>query len=84
MQISVLTPDQEVFSGDIKSLNVPGIGGQFEILNNHAPIVSALGNGSVKLVKDDGQVLEFNIEKGFVEVLYNKISLLVAGYEAKS
>ena len=79
MKITVLTPDKEVFEGRISSVKVPGIGGQFEILSNHAPLVSALGSGEVRLIKDGGERMSFSIEKGFVEVLRNNVSLLVQG-----
>lgn len=79
MQITVLTPDKAVFEGPINSVKVPGIGGQFEILNNHAPIVSALGEGQVRLILENGEKKTFDIQKGFVEVLNNNVSLLVQG-----
>lgn len=82
MYITVLTPDKEIFTGDIKALKVPGVAGQFEILNNHAPIVSALSRGRVRLVKTDGSTTEFDIQQGFVEVLNNDVSLLVTGYKS--
>ncbi len=81
MNISVLSPDKEIFSGPITSVKVPGISGQFEVLNNHAPIVSALGKGKVFLKKEDGSNLTFSIRKGFIEVLANEVSLLVQGVE---
>jgi len=81
MQITVLTPDKEVFEGAINSVKVPGIGGQFEILNNHSPLVSALGTGEVRLIKKGGEKMTFSIEKGFIEVLRNNISLLVQGFK---
>ena len=81
MEITVLTPDKEVFEGPITSVKVPGISGQFEILKGHAPLVSALGSGEVRLVKQGGDRMTFKIEKGFVEVLRNKVSLLVQGLQ---
>lgn len=80
MNITVLTPDTSIFEGTITSVKVPGIDGQFEILNNHAPIVSALGEGPVRIIKKGGERLTFTIEKGFIEVLRNEVSLLVQGY----
>ncbi len=79
MNISVLTPDRTVFEGSIKSLKVPGVGGAFEILRGHAALVSALKGGSVRIIEEDGSRKVFSIEKGFVEVLNNNISLLVQG-----
>jgi F0F1-type ATP synthase epsilon subunit len=49
MQLSVLTPDQEYFSGEITSVKVPGVLGEFQVLNNHAPIVSALSEEKYRL-----------------------------------
>ncbi|MEM6965384.1 MAG: ATP synthase F1 subunit epsilon [Bacteroidota bacterium] len=79
MNIVVLTPDKEVFQGTINSVKVPGVGGQFQILRGHAPLVSALGTGEVSITKKDGSKMSFGIDKGFVEVLRDEISLLVTG-----
>ena len=81
MNITILTPDKSVFEGAITSVKVPGVGGQFEILNNHAPLVSALEEGPVRVIKEGGEKLTFKIEKGFIEVLRNNVSLLVQGYQ---
>lgn len=80
MNISVLTPDKEIFEGEISSVKVPGVGGQFEVLEHHAAVVSALGEGEVRILKTGGERMTFKIEKGFIEVLNNKVSLLVQGY----
>lgn len=82
MNITVLTPDTAVFEGTISSVKVPGVDGQFEILSNHAPLVSALTEGPVRITKQGGEKLTFTIEKGFIEVLRNEVSLLVQGYQA--
>jgi len=79
MNISVLTPDRTVFEGPIKSLTVPGVAGRFEILRKHAALVSALKDGTVLITEEDGTRKKFSIEKGFVEVLNDNISLLVQG-----
>ena len=81
MNITVLTPDEEVFQGEATSVTVPGTDGQFQVLNNHAPIVSSLAEGKVKIVKTGGEDLIFAIQKGFIEVLNNDVSLLVQGVE---
>ena len=81
MNISVLTPDKEIFQGPCSSVKVPGVGGQFEVLNNHAAVVSALGEGEVRIIKEKGENLTFKIERGFIEVLNNEVSLLVQGVE---
>ena len=79
MNIVVLTPDKEVFQGPINAVKVPGIGGQFQILKGHAPLVSALTEGQVSITKQNGERMTFGISQGFVEVLRNEVSLLVTG-----
>ena len=79
MNLIVLTPGKELYNGPIKSVKVPGISGQFEILKDHAAIVSALGEGQVRILPENGSSETFNIEKGFIEVLSNEVSLLVQG-----
>lgn len=81
MNLVILSPRKEIFSGAVKSVKVPGSAGQFEILDNHAPIVSSLSKGEVRVTKDNGEKLTFNIGLGFVEVLNNEVSLLVARVE---
>ncbi len=77
MVLDVLTPDERLFSGEITSVSVPGINGKFQILEHHAPIVSALTKGVVEIRKSNGESETFQIEQGFVEVLRNEVSLLV-------
>lgn len=79
MNCSVLTPEKEIYVGSIKSVKVPGITGQFEILDGHAPIVSALGEGEIRIIDEKGERVSYNISKGFIEVLDNEVSLLVQG-----
>lgn len=79
MNISVLSPDKTIFEGKITSVKVPGTGGEFEVLNNHAPIVASLGEGKVRILKEGGENMGFEIERGFIEVLNNEVSLLVQG-----
>ena len=79
MHLSVLTPDVEYFKGEITSIKVPGAAGQFQVLKNHAPIVSALVDGAVEVKTADGKLMKFTIKAGFIEVLHNKIALLVQG-----
>ena len=84
MHISVLTPDRSVFDGEARSVKVPGSSGEFEVLDNHAPIVSALEAGRVVIRGGNGDAIEFRIEKGFIEVLNNNVSLLVQGYSSSA
>lgn len=75
MQLDILTPDKKVFSGEVISVSVPGAKGSFEVLNNHAPIISTLEKGMVKLNGKDGK-MEFEITGGVIEVLDNKVIVL--------
>ncbi len=77
MNLTMLSPGKEIFNGPITSVKVPGINGQFEILKDHAAIVSALANGSVRVIDDKGTSMTFDITQGFVEVLNNEVSILV-------
>jgi len=79
MNLTVLTPDEEIFNGEVTSVKVPGADGQFEVLTGHAPIVAALIKGSVRLIKEKGEKMTFKINKGFIEVLNNEVALLVQG-----
>jgi F-type H+-transporting ATPase subunit epsilon len=77
MDLTILTPEKELFQGAVKSIKVPGVSGQFEILENHAAILSALASGEI-IVKDlKGKVANYKIKSGFVEVLRNDVALLV-------
>lgn len=75
LQVDILTPDQEVFSGEAESVTVPGADGQFQILDMHAPIISTLDSGKI-VVKSGGTETVFEAEGGVVEVLNNKIIIL--------
>lgn len=81
MNLIVLTPDHEVFQGPVSLVKLPGTTGYFEILNGHAPIVSSLAKGTVRIKKQNGEEKTITIEDGFVEVLNNEISLLVTGVQ---
>jgi F-type H+-transporting ATPase subunit epsilon len=75
MHLEIITPDKQIYSGDVSSVSVPGSAGRFQILNNHAPIISTLLNGKVK-IKDKEGVKEFNVKGGVVENLKNKVVIL--------
>lgn len=79
MNLTILSPDKEIFSGAVKSVKVPGSAGQFEMLENHAPIVSSLAKGEVRVIKANGEKITLEVEGGFVEILNNEVSLLVSG-----
>lgn len=84
MHIVILSPEQEIFSGPVKAVRVPGSAGSFEMLENHAPIVSSLEPGEVRLTLPNGQKKTFRIQGGFVEMLNNEVSLLVSGVQEEA
>ena len=67
MNITILTPDKEIFAGQIASVKVPGTLGQFQVLKGHAPIVSSLGEGDVVLVTNGGAYKFYDEESGTVK-----------------
>ena len=79
MILEILTPERRLYSGDVYGVQLPGIDGKFEVLNRHAPLVSALGKGNIKVIRDKNTISNFSIESGFVEVLNNKATVLVEG-----
>jgi len=79
MNLVILSPDKEIFSGTVKSVAVPGADGQFQMLNNHAPIVASIGKGTVRIVTEQGEKKDYPVNGGFVEMLNNEVALLVSG-----
>ncbi|MCC6817498.1 MAG: ATP synthase F1 subunit epsilon [Bacteroidia bacterium] len=75
MQVDILTPDKTLFSGDAKVVTLPGVNGSFQIMDMHAPLISALSVGTV-IVDNGNEKLEFAVNGGIVEVLSNKIVIL--------
>jgi F-type H+-transporting ATPase subunit epsilon len=88
MNLEILTPEKKLYSGEVYGVQMPGISGSFEVLEKHAPLVSALKAGRIKVLKDKsalsgGQNLAFfDIHSGFVEVINNKVVILVEGATA--
>jgi F-type H+-transporting ATPase subunit epsilon len=92
--LEVRTPDKEIFSGEIEQVILPGKDGSFGILKNHAPLIASLQKGKVSIdalsvtsisLPDNGELdieeqkhFDFTIEGGVVEVLNNRVTVLVA------
>ena len=76
MQLEIITPDKKLFSGEIKSVTLPGTDGSFGILNNHAPIIASLKKGVVKVTDAANQTHNFDIKGCVVEMQNNKAILL--------
>jgi F-type H+-transporting ATPase subunit epsilon len=81
MTLEILTPERKIFSGDVFGVQLPGITGLFEVLDKHAPLVSALKAGKLKILKDKNNASSYTIQSGFVEVMNNKTTVLVEGAE---
>lgn len=79
MTLEILTPEKKLYSGDVYGVQLPGINGLFEVLDKHAPLVSALNKGKIKILKSKTNFEYYTIQKGFVEVLNNKATVLVEG-----
>jgi F-type H+-transporting ATPase subunit epsilon len=60
MQLDILTPEKRIFSGEAQSVSLPGSDGRFQVLNNHAPIISSLQKGYLKVVSNS-QESKWNI-----------------------
>lgn len=78
MQLQIITPDNKVFDGEVVSTTFPGAKGSFQVLNNHAPLVSSLERGTIS-IQTPSEKQEFRILGGVVEVLGNNISVLAEG-----
>ena len=80
MNLEILTPEKKLYSGNVYAVQLPGTTGLFEVLEKHAPLVSALKAGRLKVLKDrSNQVSYFDIQEGFVEVINNSVTVLVEG-----
>jgi F-type H+-transporting ATPase subunit epsilon len=83
MNLEILTPEKKLYNGEVYGVQMPGITGSFEVLEKHAPMISALKPGRLKVLKDkQNHMANFDIQAGFVEVLNNKVTVLVEGAKA--
>lgn len=79
MKVTITKPDSTLYDGEAKLVQLPGTGGLFEILNNHAPIISSLGRGTVRLVTGDDEERTFEVRGGVVKGQENDLLILVQG-----
>lgn len=77
MYLEIITPDKKVYEGEVKLVQLPGTKGGFEILKNHAPIISTLEKGSIKIQDTNGEEHFFEVDGGVIENKANKIIVLV-------
>jgi len=82
MHFEIITPLKKLYSDEVSLVKLPGTMGSFEILNNHAAIVSALESGTIKIIDSKKQTLYYQISGGVVECKSNNIVVLAdAGEE---
>jgi F-type H+-transporting ATPase subunit epsilon len=77
MHIEIITPEKLLFAGEIKLVKLPGTLGSFEIMENHAPIISTLSKGKIKVKETNGNIVYFEVVGGLVEASNNEIKVLV-------
>lgn len=76
MKVEIVTPDVKVFEGEARHVQLPGANGLFGVLDNHAPLISTLAGGKVKVEATDGDIQTFSITGGVAEVNSNKVIVL--------
>jgi len=77
MHLDIITPSSKIFSGETKAVQFPGSEGSFEVLDNHAAMIAALGHGQIKITTSAGSAPEyFSVKGGIVEVLNNNVTVL--------
>jgi F-type H+-transporting ATPase subunit epsilon len=76
MNLQIITPDSRIYEGSVKLVQVPGSKGSFQVLKNHAPIISILEQGEVKIIDEKNHTKYFTIGGGMIEVKNNEIIIL--------
>jgi F-type H+-transporting ATPase subunit epsilon len=76
VKLEIITPEKRLFDGKVKLVQVPGTKGSFEILKNHAPIISTLSRGTIKVITETDQQQLIEIVSGIIEVKANNISIM--------
>ncbi len=78
MHLEIITPEKKIFEGDVTIVTFPGADGSFQVMNDHAPLVSLLKDGQV-IYKSKESIEQVTITGGVVEVLKNKVIVLADG-----
>lgn len=77
MYVEILTPEEVLFEGSAVSATIPGSDGSFQILENHAPIISSLDKGNLNVMTEKQGEIVYRVEGGVVEVLKNRVVVLL-------
>ncbi len=76
MFVTITKPDGLVYQGEVQLVQLPGVGGLFEIMDHHAPIVSALNKGNIRIVVNDSDTQNFNVRGGVIQFQHPKLEIL--------
>ena len=76
LDLEIISPEKKVYTGKVKSVTIPGTKGNFQVLYNHAPLISTFEIGIIKLVLSDDSTRIFTTSGGSTEVLDNKVLIL--------
>jgi F-type H+-transporting ATPase subunit epsilon len=77
MLLEIITPQKKIYEGEIKRVRLPGSKGLFEILNNHAPIISTLTKGIIRIIDEKDKRITYTVNGGIVENKNNHIIILL-------
>ena len=77
MKLEIFSPEQTLYKGDVDVVTLPGTLGRFTILQDHAPMISSLKEGIIRIKPYEGEEVELSIKGGFVEVKRNQVSVCV-------
>jgi F-type H+-transporting ATPase subunit epsilon len=76
MLLEIITPEEKIFEGKVSSVQFPGSDGKFEVLNSHAPIISSLVKGDIRVIDTNNNSTNYPINGGVIEMQNNKIIVL--------
>ena len=76
MQLEIITAENQLYSGEVTSVKLPGMDGEFEILDNHAPVISTLDKGIIRVIDNNNKTENFEVNGGVIEMQNNKIIVL--------
>ena len=76
MQLEIITAESQLYSGEVTSVKLPGMDGEFEILNNHAPVISTLNKGIIRVIDNNNKTENFEVNGGVIEMQNNKLIIL--------
>jgi F-type H+-transporting ATPase subunit epsilon len=77
LKVSILSTEKKIFEGEANLVEVPGEKGRFQMLVNHAPIVSSLVKGIVRIIETNNTETKFDVESGVIECANNEIIILI-------